>query len=353
MESLANEATVLDVAYWVAALTLLLAFSMLAVIILLRVHAQRRARREKRARLHWAQVLQQVLAGKDVPTRSLGRGEATGFIEAWNAVHESLADPESRRLVPLGHRVGLVEASRHMLRGSYHHRAMAIIALGHLRDRNVFDELASFLGDRSPIVSLCAAHALGQVDPSRGMAMFVPMILKREDWASGSVARILAKNEDGSAARELGNVVLRANDATMGKLVRFLADIDSERAASVIRQLLDNPVDDHVTSVCLQLVNDKRDRERVANLLAASRWHVRMHAVAALGRIGEAADGGRLEPMLADKEWWVRYRAAQAMLALPGMDVAALRQVQQRQRDAYGRDIIDQVLSEYEMGAMA
>lgn len=353
MESLANQATVLNAAYWVAVLTLLLAFGLLTVIVLLRMHSRRRERRDKHARLHWSQAMQHVLAGRDVQARSLERGEVVGFIEAWNAIHESLPGPDSQRLVPLARRAGLVQASRRMLRGSYHHRAIAIVALGHLRDLDVFDELVPFLRDRSPIVSLCAAHALGKVDPPRAMAMFVPMILERDDWEPGSVARILATNEDGSAARELGDVVLRANAGTMAKLVRFLADIDAVRAADVIRQLLDNPVDDHVVSVCLQLVNDRQDRERVASLLAAPRWHVRMHAAAALGRIGEAVDGLRLEPMLADKVWWVRYRAAQALLVLPGMDAAALRQVRQRQGDAYGRDIIDQVLSEHEMGVMA
>jgi HEAT repeat protein len=72
-----------------------------------------------------------------------------------------------------------------------------------------------------------------------------------------------------------------------------------------------------------------------------------MHAAVALGRIGEAADAARLEPLLADSVWWVRYRAAQALMALSGNGVEAMRKVQQRQGDAFGRDIIDQVLSEH------
>jgi HEAT repeat protein len=179
------------------------------------------------------------------------------------------------------------------------------------------------------------------------MAMFVPLVAEREDWVPGNVARILAENKDGSAARELGNALLRANADTTVKLVRFLADIDPQRASGVLRQLLDGHVDDHIISVCLQLVNDRHERERVIGFLAASRWHVRMHAAVALGRIGEAADAARLEPLLADSVWWVRYRAAQALMALSGNGVEAMRKVQQRQGDAFGRDIIDQVLSEH------
>ncbi|MGA0588116.1 HEAT repeat domain-containing protein [Dyella sp. KRB-257] len=346
-------ATLLTVAYWVASLTLLLAATLLMLIVLLRVRSQRRELRDKRALQHWTQVMRHTLAGEQVPVRRLARDEVAGFIEAWNAAHESLSRPDSARLLPLGHRACLMDAARQMLSGNYHDRAMAIMALGHLRDPRVFDELVPFLKDHSPIVSLCAAYALGKVDPPQAMAMFVPMIMERDDWMPGNVARILARNEDGSAIRELDNALLHANTGTMVKLVRFLADIDPGHAAGVIRRLLDSALDDHAISVCLQLVSEKQDRERVAGFLDSSRWHVRMHAAAALGRIGEAADSHRLEPLLADKVWWVRYRAAQALLALPGMDALALRRLQQRQTDAFGRDIIDQVLGEHDLGIVA
>ncbi len=346
MEELAKGSTVVMIAGWVAVLTLLLACVLLTLIVILRMRAQRREQRDLQAREHWTRVLQQALLGP-VEVQRLQPGEVQGFVDAWNALHESLPEEAARRLVPVGQRVGLEEVSPRLLRGSYHDRAMTIIALGHLRDRRLFDRLSPFLTDRSPIVSLCAARALAQVDPPRAMAMFVPLVAEREDWVPGNVARILAENKDGSAARELGNALLRANADTTVKLVRFMADIDPQRASGVLRQLLDGHVDDHIISVCLQLVNDRHERERVIGFLAASRWHVRMHAAVALGRIGEAADAARLEPLLADSVWWVRYRAAQALMALSGNGVEAMRKVQQRQGDAFGRDIIDQVLSEH------
>lgn len=353
MGSSGDGAMLLTAAYWVAALTLALAFTLLTVVVYLRARSQKRELRDKRALQHWLHVMRHTLDGDEVPVQTLAEAEVAGFIEAWNTTHESLAEPDAARLLPLGQRVDLLGAARRMLLGNYHDRAMAIMALGHLRDPRAFDELVPFLNDRSPIVSLCAAHALGKVDPPQAMARFVPMIMERDDWMPGNVARILARNTDGSAVRELDNALLRANTSSMIKLVRFLADIDPGHAAGVIRQLLDSSVDGRALSVCLQLVEDKQDRERVASFLGAQRWHVRMHAASALGRIGEAADRPRLEPLLADKVWWVRYRAAQALLSLPGMGPAALRQVQQRLGDAYGRDIIDQVLSEHAMGIAA
>lgn len=353
MDVVTNQSTVLVVAGWVAVLTLLLAFVLLTIIVILRMRAQRREQRDLLARQYWTRVIERELAGEDVQVHHLQRHEVPGFIEAWNTAHDSLLESDSRKLTMLGQRVGLEEAAKRMLRGSYHDRAMTIIALGHLHDRRVFDMIEPFLADRSPIVSLCAARALAQVDPPRAMALFVPMIVERNDWVPGSVARILSENTDGSAAREISNALLRANADTTVKLVRFLTDIDPGRAGAVIRQLLDGHVDDHIISVCLQLVNDKQDRDKVASFLTASRWHVRMHAAAALGRIGEATDSRKLEPLLADSVWWVRYRTAQALLALTGRNEEAMRGVQQRQSDAYGRDIIDHVLAEHGLRSMS
>jgi len=148
-------------------------------------------------------------------------------------------------------------------------------------------------------------------------------------------------------------VLLRADPDTAATLVRLLARIAPGEAAGVVRQLLDAEVDDRVISVCLQLVTDPQDHERVVRLLASPRWHVRMHAAAALGRLGEPSDRDLLVPLLSDSVWWVRYRTAQALLALPGMGASGLRLVKERLDDAYGRDIIDHALAEHSLGIRA
>lgn len=341
------------IAWWIAVATVSVAVLMLMAIVLLRDRAQRREQVDAQARAYWTRRLEQALAGNPVPLQEPARYPLGGLIEAWNALHESLPGSRARRLMPHGHLLGLVQACRSYLDGSYHDRAMALIALGHLRDKDTFTELTPFLRDPSPIVSLCAARALAQIDPPQAMALFVPLIVERQDWVPGNVAQILGENRDGSAARELSSALMHANADTAVRLVRFLADLDSRQAAGVIRGLLTAPVDDHIISVCLQVVHDRRDSARVRRLLDAPRWHVRMHAAVALGRIGKSSDCTHLEPLLADRVWWVRYRAAQAIAALPGVGLAGLDQLRDRQHDRYGRDIIDQVLAEGSLGVRA
>jgi uncharacterized protein (DUF2336 family) len=53
-----------------------------------------------------------------------------------------------------------------------------------------------------------------------------------------------------------------------------------------------------------------------------------------------------LEPLLADAQWWVRYRAAQALVASPYLGPNAIRRIAGRQEDPFACDILQQALAE-------
>ena len=85
----------------------------------------------------------------------------------------------------------------------------------------------------------------------------------------------------------------------------------------------------------------------VINRLATHKvWYVRMQAANVLGRFGRREDYAVLEPLLSDSEWWVRYRAAQAMTKLPFLGPNALRKLCDRQQDRYARDAMQHALAE-------
>jgi HEAT repeat protein len=71
-----------------------------------------------------------------------------------------------------------------------------------------------------------------------------------------------------------------------------------------------------------------------------------MQAVQLVGRMGRAEYADRLEKLLADREWWVRYRAARALVRLPTLARAEIEGIRERQLDAFARDILGQALGE-------
>jgi HEAT repeat protein len=97
-------------------------------------------------------------------------------------------------------------------------------------------------------------------------------------------------------------------------------------------------------------MTDPADLDLIRSLLTHERWHVRMHAAAAIGRMGQPGDEQRLLPLLGDSQWWVRYRAAQAISRLPNMGGEALHLLREQQTDRFACDVLDQVLAERNMG---
>jgi hypothetical protein len=61
-------------------------------------------------------------------------------------------------------------------------------------------------------------------------------------------------------------------------------------------------------------------------------------------------DAVALEPLLADPQWWVRYRTAQALEHLFRDDAGRLERVRDAQEDRYARDILTQVMAERALG---
>lgn len=336
-------------AFWLAVAVIALTLIILTTILIMRLVVLRRERRHARVAGYWRAVLNQTPPVQPATLSALAASDLSGFLEAWNEAHDE-RPPEARpHMRRIAEHIGMRRHALAALGKGFHQRATAIVGLGHLRDGSTFDAIRPFMSDKSSIVSLCAARALSQIDRTRAMSMFIPQILEREDWRQGSVARILKEAGNGLAAQELSSAVLRANQDMAPRLVRFLADVSPEHAAPIIRQILTSSVDDHLTSTCLQVLSDRNDVDLVRGLLTHPRWHVRMQAASALGRLGEASDSNYLMGMLIDPQWWVRYRAAQALAALPSIDTEELRAIGQQQSDPYAKDIIDHVLAEEEL----
>jgi HEAT repeat protein len=72
-----------------------------------------------------------------------------------------------------------------------------------------------------------------------------------------------------------------------------------------------------------------------------------------MGRLGVPGDEQRLVELLTDRQWWVRYRAARALVSLGFVDGERMRAIQAAQSDAYARDIIEHVLAERAIGELA
>jgi HEAT repeat protein len=347
-------APIVRFAFWLGVAVMGMTLAMLSVTLIMRKLALDRARRHERAVARWRPLVLAQPDGKSTALPELTGQEVSGFIRVWNDAHEPLRGASTANLARIASDVGLESRLYPWLRaGSFHDRVVAVIALGHVRSAASFTHVADFLDDRSPIMSLCAARALMQIDPQRGVLQLVPRIVQRADWSQGSIAAILQECAEADVAGALREATLRADAATMPRLLRFLAGVSPAAAAPIIRAQLAAAADEEMISTCLQVITNQADLDCVRPLLAHPRWHLRMQAAVTMGRLGIPGDEQRLVELLADRQWWVRYRAARALASLGFVDDARLRAIQAAQRDAYARDIIEQVLAERAIGDLA
>jgi len=351
--NLGDAAWIVQFALWLGVAVMVMTALMLSVTLVMRRSALRLARIHERAVARWRPLVLALPDGASTAMPALSDEEVPGFIRVWNEAHEPLRGASTANLARIAGEVGLESRLYPFLHSSsFHDRVVAVVALGHTRSSSGFTLVAGFLDDRSPIMSLCAARALMQIDPQRGVLQLVPRIVQRADWSLGSIAAILQECAEADVAAPLRDATLRADAATRPRLLRFLAGVSPAAAAPIIRAELSATDDEEMISACLQVITNQADLDCVRPLLAQPRWHLRMQAAVTLGRLGVPGDEQRLIELLTDRQWWVRYRAARALVSLGFVGNERMRTIQAAQSDAFARDIIEHVLAEFAIGDM-
>src|SRR5260221_5543766 len=344
-------APLVEFAFWLGVAVAAMALVVLAATLIMRPTALRSERIYAAAVVRWKPVIVAESEGAATDLPGLGARDRTGFIRVWNDVHESLRGGTTETLARIACEVGLEQhVYRHLLSASFHDRVMAIVALGHVGSVVSFGRVAEYLDDKSPIMSLCAARALMQIDAARAAPQLVERIVARSDWSQGSIAAILQERDVATVSGLLTKATREAEGETASRLIRLLAGLIPESAAPIIRAWLQSSPDQQLVSACLQVMSVQADLDCVRPLLLRPRWHIRMQAAATLGRLGMPGDEQRLIGMLSDSQWWVRYRAAGGLLQLSFVGAVRLLQIQRTQSDAYARDIITHVLAELALG---
>ena len=243
--------------------------------------------------------------------------------------------------------LGADRLARAMLsRGAREERLLAVLVLGHLRDREAWPQLLPLAELSDSAASLTALWALVRVDPDAATGYLTPLFIEREDWALSHVAGILQQAALPTAA-VLGRVLPTLPQDRLPRALRIAEALRVPLPAAVLAGALRSEAV-AIVIAGLRSVITPETIEDVRALLAHEDWQVRVQAARALGRIGTRDDAERLSALLADPQWWVRYRAAQALRELPALSRADLEQLRASLTDRFAADMLQQVLAEEE-----
>jgi len=350
-----------SVAIFHFALTLLL----LIVVLSMRVSLRLRERRRQRFSAVWPPILADAVdvATSDLP--KLARRDLPDFLLLWNHLHESLLDESKDRLNQIARALRVGQVALGMLQSwNLRDRLVAIVTLGELREHSAWDELWRMTQHEGALVSLAAARSLVLIDAGKAVPQIIPLLLTRADWPPARVAEMLQTAGADVISDQLADAAVKsALEETAGnadgdgnsepnyaaRLVRYLELAHNTSALPAARTIAQSSHDPQVLAACLRLLKSAEDLTIARQCLAHEDWRVRVQAATALGRIGEDDDENRLASLLSDRQWWVRYRAAQALVNLPSMRESKLAIIQAAQTNPFARDILAHVMAEVQL----
>ena len=308
-------------------------------------------REMQRLKTGWWPVLARASMGAREPMgkrrRRLGTGSRVRLLREWCRFRAQIRGESTEVLEELAKELGLLTAARRLLRKrSVSGRLLAVQALGFLRDTDSWPGIEELLASPNVPLSITAATALTHIDPERAIPIVIPTICERKRWPRTQIGRILSIAGPDNVTRPLCHSIESANDEDATCLLQFFESAYMNEVDSLVARLLTTRSDPGLLAAALKAVRGHLPDPVIRRLATHEVWYVRMQAANLLGRFGRREDYAVLEPLLSDNEWWVRYRAAQAITKLPFLGPNALRKLCTRQTDRYARGAMQHALAE-------
>ncbi len=308
-------------------------------------------RRRSRFLAAWRDVFAAAMlsrrAAECVELPKVRRDERVDLLEEWNRACSIVDGDAAENLMILAHRTEIPGLAKKLLtKRRMSSKILAAQTLGHLRESGVRQQIHDLVEHENTALSITAALALVAIDADFGISAVIPMIEQRRDWPKNRVSILLRMAGSERISEPLYREIRSAEDGAKTYLLGFAWLIEAQVLDALVTDLLRESKDPGVINASLKLVSGFSGVPRIASLTQHSVWFVRMQAAKVLGRIGQQEHLSLLESMLDDREWWVRYRAAQSITSLPFLGPNELRRLRDRQEDRYAADMLQQTFAE-------
>lgn len=346
MESVFSQ-NLLNLAFWVGMLVILLSFLTaigISFIHLIRIHY---GRRQKNILELWRPLLFQSI--EQIPTGipSLAKGDIPIFLTLWNHYQESLRGESQERLQRLAYQLNIHRAATKMLHHiSARKRILAIVTLGHLKEKKAWNALYTIANKPNVLLSFTATRALLHIDAEQAVPFLVQQIVHRENWPMPFIMNLLKEAGADLISPPLIAAAEKAPEEKLPRLFRYLDQAHYHTAIPIVRVRLKELKYPEAIAAGLRFLKDSRDIHFIKKHLSHSFWPVRMHVAKALGKMGSREDVPLLVQLLSDSEWWVRYRAAQALIKLPFFDKEKHDEITKTFQGPAAQQILSQVVAE-------
>ena len=327
----------------VLALSLLTLF----VIAVLKIMQKIQSRRQAVFKKKWQAVLAEATFQEVQDLPQLPPRQFYLFIKMFNSFHKHMHGASGDNLNKMAYQLQILPRVLRMLHSRRAPKKLtAVMTLGYLRELSAWDDLVIILQHANPLLAFAAALSLQNIHSENAMAFLIPKIIEHTDWPATIVAQMLQSAGPLKITKEFARAVLAAPAHKIPKLMKYFKILEPTLYNKELRIILGTHTDPEVIAAGLGALNEPKDSEIVVRYLQHPIWYVRVQAMRALGRLGSSEHIGDLTAAMNDPEWWVRYRAAQALLKIPGITQNQLAHVRELSPHRLVREILNHVMSE-------
>jgi hypothetical protein len=338
---------------WVGGITLAVTLLLLLVLFALKLAEQARLRADRRFDELWHPWL--VRATLDDATLqanlpSLSAGDQWRFLKLWVRFQATVRGAAQERLRQLGLHLPCAQWARELLNSPHRsEQIFAILTLGYLKDEAMWSALEARLDDSRNSVFIYVAWALLQLSSARATPLVVAQLMRRRDLnllQTSTVLKPFRQALHPPLTQGLALVAKSAHASADPWLLKLAYALGVQVENDVLLPLLqpDQPMD--ILIGALRLLQRPEGLGAVRALSNHPDWQVRTQVAITLSRLGQSDDLDRLLQLLMDPQWWVRYRAAQALAISPFHGRSALQARVAALPDRYAREMAQQVFLE-------
>jgi CheY-like chemotaxis protein len=354
--------------FWQA--TIWIAFGTVAVIALLlialfwlKLSKQRQNLKEEKFQATWQPILMACALSDNQPQPlpSLGKAQEWLFIKLWVRMQTTLRGAPNRRLRLLGQQMGCAPVARNLLHSQHRsEKVFALMTLAYLHEDKDWELLLTYLNQPRNSLAVYASIGLLAIDPEKAASLVIIQLLKRPDLdllTASSVFKPYRKYLHTALAThiiEAGQqaLVRQAQEARdphtteLNWLFKIAHALDMHISTGILLPFMQasQPID--LVIGAMRLVKVPDGLQAIRQLAQHPAWQIRNQVCVTLARMGDASDLPLLTQLLMDSQWWVRYRAAQALIGLPCIDRETLKAIIASLPDRYARDMVQQVFAE-------
>lgn len=340
----------LPLARWLAWGTLGLVGLMVLGLLMLRWVRWRRAPRLTAFEAEWLPRLMACALGDAVVAQPLARWQRWPFMKLWLHTQMSLHGAGAQRLAALGRAMGCGPMALQRARSRHpSERMVGLLALGFLGDTEHVPLLMQRLTEGGAQQPVYAGRALLEINAQRH-ADAVTSALLASPGLDMSLTSIMLRPFRAPLAQALLRQTPGPDETWALTWLRLVRALRLQLPSPVLAPFVQQDEDIECLIAAIRLVQDEQGASVVAMQSRHADWRVRAQVARALGFIGEDDEQPVLTHLLTDAQWWVRYRAAQAMLRLPGMNAQRLLACAQATQDRYALSMAQAVIAEAEGG---